>query len=131
MATSQPLFQSKIDVCKVKKEKKADKVPNIIKKQVPKIAKAKPKQLTARVFADRMELRSAAKKVPINVVQFSKIKKVSKGAEKDKVAALTYEGDKKKPNWVVFLRFNTDKGYDEFLKQVDKAKHPETAQEQP
>ncbi|BHF59003.1 hypothetical protein SprV_0100195800 [Sparganum proliferum] len=132
MAAAKPLFQSKIDVCDVKKEKKADKAPAIIKKQLPKTVKAKPKPVTARVFQDKMELTSAdkKKKVPIDVVKYDKIQKVSKGPKQDKTAVLTYEGDKKKPVWLVFLRFNTDKGYEEFLKVVNKENKPEAAQEQ-
>ncbi|KAL7063606.1 hypothetical protein AAHC03_01374 [Spirometra sp. Aus1] len=132
MAAAKPLFQSKIDVCDVKKEKKADKVSAIIKKQLPKTVKAKPKPVTARVFQDKMELTSAdkKKKVPIDVVKYDKIQKVSKGPKQDKTAVLTYEGDKKKPVWLIFLRFNTDKGYEEFLKVVNKENKPEAAQEQ-
>ncbi|VDL96663.1 unnamed protein product [Schistocephalus solidus] len=134
MAATNPLFQSKIDVCTIKKEKKADKVQATMKKQLVKTTKAKPKPLTARVFPDKMELSSTNKKnVPIDVVQFGKIQKVNKGTKQDKVAILTYEGDKKTPIWLVFLRFNTDKGYEEFLKAVDKKNNPEAApdQEQP
>nr|VZI26593.1 unnamed protein product [Spirometra erinaceieuropaei] len=132
MAAAKPLFQSKIDVCDVKKEKKADKVSAIIKKQLPKTVKAKPKPVTARVFQDKMELTSAdkKKKVPIDVVKYDKIQKVSKGPKQDKTAVLTYEGDKKKPVWLIFLRFNTDKGYEEFLKVVNKENKPEAVQEQ-
>ncbi|VDN09043.1 unnamed protein product [Dibothriocephalus latus] len=97
MATTKALFQANIDQCYVKKLKKADKIPVTIKKKLIMVVNAKQKQVTARVFPDKMELRSPdKKKIRINLVNFNSIQKVHK-ATQEQVLILEYKSNTKKP----------------------------------
>ncbi|VDK36336.1 unnamed protein product [Taenia asiatica] len=107
----------------VGKYKKEDKMAAQMSKELQKAAKAKPKELKAKIQGNKVLFTNRKEKI-----MRADIGKMQRNKEK-KIIVIATKFDKKKPNEIYALRFSDEKEFNEFFDALKEGETPKKSKE--